>query len=257
MPWLNEYVAEKYRTELFNYLDSHSLSVPKTEVNPTIADVLKADECEYHLTDTDTITATIAAHKENPDARIAVLNFASYKTPGGAFMRNALAQEEYLCYCTNLYREILQFKDTWYKQHLKTLRNGLYTNQSLLSHDITIVASEPGELLPEEEQFTVDILTCAAPNWSPALKYGTLTHDELVTATRERIKYVMRLLSTYDYDNIIVGAYGCGVFKNDPTVVVQAFLKAMGMYKLKHVTFAVPDKTSDNYLAFKNELVGR
>lgn len=256
MPWLDSQIAEKYRSVIFDYITQHKLASPPTEVNPKCDNVQVADECRYSFTEADTISAAIAAHNENPNSRIAVLNFASFKNPGGGFMRNAIAQEESLCYCTNLYPALATHNKDWYEPHLKCLHKGMYENQSLLSHGVTVLASKPGKLLPTEEQFTIDVLTCAAPNWSSALEYGTLTDEELKAATRDRIKYVMRVFSNYDYDNVIVGAYGCGVFKNDPTVVVQAFLKAMGMYKLKHVTFAVPDSKSAQYKIFHRELVG-
>lgn len=257
MPWLDSQTAEKYRSVIFDYITQHKLASPPTEVNPKCDTAPRADECRYSFIEADTISAAIKAHAENPNSHIAVLNFASFKNPGGGFMRNAIAQEESLCYCTNLYPALAVHNDDWYVPHQKHLHKGMYENQSLLSHGVTVLASEPGKLLPTEEQFTIDVLTCAAPNWSAALKYGTLTEEELKAATRDRIKYVMRVFSNYDYDNVIVGAYGCGVFKNDPTVVVQAFLKAMGMYKLKHVTFAVPDKNSYCYRAFENELEGK
>lgn len=256
MPWLDSQIAEKYRSTIFNYITQHKLASPPTEVNPECDNAPLADECKYSFMGVDTITAAIEAHRENPNERIAVLNFASFKNPGGGFMRNAIAQEESLCYCTNLYPALAAHNKDWYEPHLKCLHKGMYENQSLLSHGVTVLASEPGKLLPTEEQFKIDVLTCAAPNWSSALEYGTLTDEELKAATRDRIKYVMRIFSTYGYDNVIVGAYGCGVFKNDLTVVVQAFLKAMGMYKLKHVTFAVPDSKSAQYKIFHRELVG-
>lgn len=257
MPWLDSQTAEQYRSVIFDYITQHKLASPPTEVNPECEDTLPADECKYSFMEADTISAAIAANKKNPDDRIAVLNFASFKNPGGGFMRNAIAQEESLCYCTNLYPALAVHNKDWYEPHLKCLHKGMYENQSLLSHGVTVLASKPGKLLPTEEQFKVDILTCAAPNWTSALEHGTLTDDELKAATRDRIKYVMRIFSAYGYDNVIVGAYGCGVFKNDPTVVVHAFLKAMGMYKLKHVTFAVPDGNSVCYKAFYEALKGR
>lgn len=256
MPWLDPQTADYYRSTLFTKIEHSVLPPITTDVNPNCDDALIAEECRYVLVDTDTITAAIGAHKKNPTARIAVLNFASFKNPGGAFLRNALAQEECLCYCTNLYNELEKHNYDWYQPHMQRLHNGLYENQSLLSHNVTVLASKPGALLPNEEQFQIDVLTCAAPNWTPALRYNTVSQEKLVEATRDRIKYVMRIFSKNNYDNVIVGAYGCGVFKNDPTAVVLAFLKAMGMYKLKHVTFAVPDKTGYNYKAFARELVG-
>lgn len=254
MPRFDPTTAATYRNLIFNEIHQRKIVTPETEVNPIFSRLEAKGTESVELIDCDTVSAVIQIHAQSPKARIAVLNFASFKNPGGGFMRSAIAQEECICYCTNLYPALAAHNDDWYVPHQKCLHKGMYENQSLLSHGVTVLASEPGKLLPAEEQFKVDILTCAAPNWTSALEHGTLTDEELKDATRDRIKYVMRIFSNYGYDNVILGAYGCGVFKNDPTVVVYAFLKAMGIYKLKHVTFAVPDKKSANYKAFSKAL---
>lgn len=248
MPWLDAKEAERYRTVLFN-------EIYKTEVNPERRGIPSSGAaCDYVLIAADTITAAIQAHKAQPTSKIVLLNFASFRYPGGGFMSNAIAQEECLCYCTTLYPALEAHHEDWYTPHATRIRNGMYENQSLLSHDVQVLASAPGVLLPQEQRFCVDVLTCAAPNWTAALKYNTLPMETLEATTRDRIDYVMQILSAGEYDEVILGAYGCGVFKNDPKLVAAAFREAMTKYAFSHVTFAIPDENSRNYKTFQRVL---
>ena len=86
--------------------------------------------------------------------------------------------------------------------------------------------------------------------WSNALKYGSLPSNTLFSATEERIDYVMKIFSAGNYDTVVLGAFGCGVFRNDPLFVARAFKECLSKYKFKHVIFAVPDCTSYNYKVF-------
>lgn len=225
-----------------------------TEINPASIGFEGNGTVSYRLLATDTISAAIQYHKENPEHRIAILNFASYKNPGGGFLDDSMAQEEYLCYCTNLYKELVRFKDSYYLPHRKTLNRGMYTNTSLLSHWVSVIASAPGVWLAPDDVFAVDILTCAAPNLTSCLRYGGLRSEDMDSYGYSRVDYVMRVLSTYKYHEVILGAFGCGVFKNDPEVIATAFKQAMYHYKFNHVTYAIPDSNSYNYKSFEEVL---
>ncbi len=243
--------AELMRKELFNYIMDLELIPPTSDINDDIIHVASTSS-KIELIATDTITATIQAHKNNPNSRIAILNFASYKNPGGGFMNNMYAQEEAICYCTNLFYELVNYSD-WYKH---PLNNGLYDNKSILSHNIAVVASERGNLLPPDEVFYIDVLTCAAPNLSSVLTYRPSLKEVAENISRDRVAYVMDIFANNHYDTIILGAFGCGVFKNDPNVIASAFKTYINNNsdKFKNIIFAIPDKTSKNYQTFKNIL---
>lgn len=231
-------------------------SKPVTEVNPIRQGVLKENKNQILLVPLDTIAATNIAHKTNPTDKIAILNFASFQHAGGRYLDGSLAQEEALCYCTNLYPELSSFQKTWYDPHKKCLHWGAYENQSLLSHDVTVVAKGVGDLLSPFDFFHIDVLTCAAPNWTSAVRYKKVPIEDMRKATEERIDYVMNIFSSGNYDEVIIGAFGCGVFKNDPTFVAKCFISALNKYQFKHITCAIPDEKSKNYKAFKQVLEG-
>lgn len=54
--------------------------------------------------------------------------------------------------------------------------------------------------------------------------------------------------ATCNYTNLVLGAWGCGVFGNDPRLVADVFAKALnGKYKdvFKRVSFSIYDKTEE------------
>lgn len=229
-----------------------------TEVNPDISRGAGGYTTEIEVTATDAITATLAEHAKEKDARICVLNFASYKTPGGGFVNGSLAQEEAICYCSNLYPSLLK-NWQWYENHKKTLNRGAYTDECIMSHDVTLLASEPGKLIPHDQRFLFDVITCAAPNWTSVIRYNAddqTAFDMLFKAAFNRVQYLMQILAGYDYDTIILGAFGCGVFKNDPEAIAEAFYYALTELlpgAFKRVVFAIPDQSSINFRTFAKQ----
>ena len=59
---------------------------------------------------------TVTALEQYRDGRTAILNFASYKHPGGKFLDGSMAQEESLCHASFLYNVLREFKDTYYDE---------------------------------------------------------------------------------------------------------------------------------------------
>ena len=89
----------------------------------------------FKLINTDTVSAIMM---QPDDKRIGVLNFASFKEPGGKFLDGSSAQEECLCHASFLYNVLYKFQDSYYninKQHLNILvaelKIRLFTDESL------------------------------------------------------------------------------------------------------------------------------
>lgn len=251
MPRLNPEVGELFRSLATQAIKDYGIALPNTEINPSVGATPATTPCKCSLIPMDTITATIHEYYKAAPSKIAILNFASFKNPGGGYLSNSIAQEEALCYCTNLYPALELHRDTWYASHASKLHNGMYEDQSLLSHGVTVIASAPGNILPKNDCFKIDVLTCAAPNWTSGLRYGSLSYDTMVEASTNRVDYVMRILSYYEYDTVILGAFGCGVFKNDALTVAKAFKAGMNRYAFNNVVFAIPDRESYNYKVFE------
>ena len=178
-----------------------------------------------------------------PNSNTAILNFASYKNPGGMFLKGSSAQEEYLCHHSFLYNVLSTFNE-YYEWNCKNLHKALYTNRALYSPNIYFIVN--GIV------YNADVITCAAPNKSAAIKYKMVTEQENSNALDSRIKFVLDVAAYNNVDNLVLGAYGCGVFGQDANEVASIFKKyLLTTHKnlFKRVIFAVPSMHNDYNLS--------
>lgn len=168
--------------------------------------------------------------------RLAALNFASFNNPGGKFMEGSMAQEESLCHESNLYNVLLQFNNTFYKNNKTCKNNSLYHNNSLYTKDVIFI--KDGKIIAKS-----DIITCAAPNTHAAMKYHNIPYKQCLDAMINRIDHVLKVAHDNRVSHLILGAYGCGVFGNNPTDVAAAFMTLLTI-KYKNVfdivEFSIP-----------------
>ena len=207
-------------------------------------------DTRLYLLEKDTMSAVDIIKKENKNANVCILNFSDYKVPCGLFRKGDVAQEESICHATNLYNELFH-NYSWYTVHEKTMNHGMYQDESILSENITIMRKNYEDI--QSETVTVDVLTCAAPNKSPIIRYKKYLCEECDAAMIKRIDYVLNMMCYKPYDAIILGAYGCGVFHNDPELVSKTFLTLLRTkYKgvFKNVVFAIPG--GYNLTVFRN-----
>lgn len=203
-----------------------------------VPEIVDKAETEILLSDEDTVSAIMNHH----EGKTAALNFASYKRPGGGFVDGMMAQEEALCHESYLYNVLRRFSG-YYINNTEKMNSGFYTNRALYSPNILF-----------RNETMCDIITCAAPNASRMIRYKTGQEKENQRALLERIFFVLNIAADQKVDTLILGAYGCGVFKQDPYVVSHAFkyyLEHIRSGTFKKVVFAIPNKESANYIAFK------
>lgn len=174
------------------------------------------------------------------DGKTAVLNFASYKNPGGKFLDGSSAQEECLCHSSILYNVLKKFPDyyAWNKQHNN---RALYTNRALYSEDIVFIDESVCVYGADPEIVRADVITCAAPNYSAAGKYAKVEVDENNAELYRRIKFVLDVAEENNVETLILGAFGCGVFGQDASTVAKYFKKCLDTYDyhFKKVYFSV------------------
>jgi uncharacterized protein (TIGR02452 family) len=175
-------------------------------------------------------------------SRVAALNFASAKNPGGGFLGGAKAQEEDLARSSALYR--CQLTQPEYYRANRATGSMLYTDHLIYSPEVPFFRDEQLELLPAP--FTVTILTCPAPNAGEAQKRGEGTS---VRATLERRAHrVLCVAAHHRHHTLVLGAWGCGVFRNDPREVADVFACSLARAPLRHafakVVFAIYDRSS-------------
>lgn len=153
---------------------------------------------------------------------VVALNFASAKNPGGGFLRGAKAQEEDLACCSALYT--CQISQPEYYDANRACGSMLYTDHILYSPDVPFFRDEQHVLL--ERPFLVSIITAPAPNAGEA--EGRPEAPEVGRVLRDRARKVLAVAAAHGHRCLVLGAWGCGVFRNDPREVADAFALGLG-----------------------------
>jgi uncharacterized protein (TIGR02452 family) len=70
---------------------------------------------------------------------------------------------------------------------------------------------------------------------------------------RTRLMMLFSLAAEEKYEHLLLGAWGCGVFRNDPRDVAQLFAEALlhdarFRGRFQSVTFAVLDTSADQHI---------
>ncbi|WP_371543010.1 TIGR02452 family protein [Streptomyces sp. NBC_00554] len=175
---------------------------------------------------------------------VAVLNFSSARNPGGGYLKGAQAQEEALCRASALYTCLLRARPFY--DHHRTHRDPFYTDRVIHSPAVPVFRDDRGRLL--DEPYTAAFLTAAAPNAGVVLRTAPERTPELPQALAVRAERVLEVAAAHGYRRLVLGAWGCGVFQNDPAQVASAFhgLLVKGRFEgyFEHVVFGVLDRTA-------------
>ena len=187
-------------------------------------------------------TLSAARRLISAGCRPALLNFASAKHPGGGFLSGARAQEEYLARSSALYACLRG--NAMYEFH-RARHDALYTDYVLYSPDVPVFRGDDGSLL--EEPYCVAMITSPAVNAGPLLQYQPHRRAEIRPAMWTRILKVLAAGATHGHDAMVLGAWGCGVFRNDPRDVAKYFGKYLlgdGAFRhaFKKISFAILDE---------------
>jgi uncharacterized protein (TIGR02452 family) len=175
--------------------------------------------------------------------RIGVLNFASAKNPGGGFLRGARAQEESLARSSALYFSLRQCPEH-YAFH-RTQGTCLYSDRMIYSPACPVFRDDAGQWLTQP--YVVDIITSPAPNAGAVQQNEPAHRLHIVPTLTERASKILALAAAHQCDALVLGAWGCGVFQNDPGAVARIFhdyLCPPGLYShcFRQVLFSVYDR---------------
>lgn len=201
-------------------------------------------------------TSMQAAEEFTAVGKIGCLNFASAKNAGGGFMSGAQAQEECLTRASTLYPTLKQFQRDMYDYN-RGRNTYLYSDRMIYSPAISFFKDDEGRLLPK--LYNMDIVTSPAVNIGAMHQNSRLDELPLVEEVMmNRTDKILGLFYTHGVNNLILGAWGCGVFRNDPKDVAHYFahfLKDGGKYSqcFDNIIFAVYDsgKKQENISAFE------
>ena len=212
--------------------------------------------------------AAMRLKREEPDSKIAVMNFANAFHAGGGVTNGSSAQEESLCRTSTLYPLLYRksLRDTFYRYHWQ-LNNPAASDSLIYTEGVVICKSDEDlpNRLPEEDWVKVDVITVAAPDLRTAsnihaalISGGLYMNDaELFGYHVKRAMHIFTVAAAKGADTLVLGAFGCGAFKNNPNIVAKAYKVALQQFPkaFKRVEFAVYcQNDSTNYDVFNREI---
>lgn len=204
----------------------------------------------YQVVNQSTVQAVLANSRQGQ--KTAVLNFASAKNPGGGFLNGAMAQEEALAAASGLYCTLLRH-ETYYSVN-RVCNTMMYTNHAIYSPDVVFFRDSRFALL--EKPVTASVLTLPAVNLGQVILKGE-NQEQAKKVMKDRMRLCLGIFAKQGDRNVILGAYGCGVFRNDPEDVArwwQELLEEEGFGAcFDRITFAILDRfgSGNNLKAFE------
>ena len=203
----------------------------------------------FPKTEFDTFKGTTleAAEMLASEDRVLALNFASGTRPGGGFQHGAMAQEESLVYSSALYECI--FGSQMYKYN-RASADPMYSHWTIYTPDVPVFRDENFMLL--DEPYKCSFLTCAAVNARAVREKTPERAEEILGVMDRRIEKILSIAAHLHHRTLVLGAWGCGVFGNDPNEISMLFdMHLKGGFKgsFKKVVFAIPD--DENAVPFR------
>jgi uncharacterized protein (TIGR02452 family) len=192
-------------------------------------------------------TTLVAAKKSGID-NICVLNFASATTPGGGVMYGAAAQEESICRSSTLMPCLFKHEE-FYLENKK--HQPLYLDWAIYTPNVAVIKDEfTGELY--DKPFKISVVTSPAP----CLRDVDTSDINLDEIYERRIHQILSIMEFHGHENIVLGAWGCGAFRNDPEKVSAAFVKCLisGNYSFRKVYFPIFGN-ANNLKVFKDSFI--
>ena len=205
--------------------------------------------------------------------KVCILNFASATNPGGGVTKGSSAQEEAICRCSTLYANLKEQYawNAFYAPHRRA-HDPLHNDDCIYTPGVMVFKSDTDypQLLPEEKWYSVNVLTCAAPNLrerpSNEMNAGDgdaavhISGEELQALHEKRMRRVLEIAWRKGNEVVILGAFGCGAFRNPPAVVAQAMKTVVQEYRksFETIEFAVycSPRDDENYRVFQQILGG-
>ena len=211
---------------------------------------------------------TFEAASKYKGNQVAVHNFASASNPGGGVEKGANAQEECLCRCSRLYfcLNTPQMREGFYLPHRKA-HDPIHNDDIIYTPEIVVFKTDERipKLMDEKDWYKVNVITCAAPNLRvrPSNSYNSgdgnkaivLRDKDLLALHEKRLRRILDVAILEGNDTIILGAFGCGAFENNPEIVAMASRNVIKNYlhAFKTIEYAIYCSPRDerNYITYE------
>jgi uncharacterized protein (TIGR02452 family) len=184
---------------------------------------------------------------------VACLNFASAKNPGGGFLNGAAAQEESLARASGLYA-VLNTQPEFYAYHRRH-ETALYSNHVIFSPAVPVFRDD-GDRLIDQPWYT-GFITAAAVNAGVVRQNERDVAADIEPVMESRTRMVLAVAAANQCAALVLGAWGCGVFRNDPAMIAGIFARVLAeppfQRRFRHIEFAIYDRgrTGTNLAAFE------
>lgn len=216
-----------------------------TQLSRSLPDTTKHDTV-IRVSNETTLQAARRIAADLDGGAVLVLNFASAKNPGGGFLGGSQAQEESIARSSALYPTLTACPE--YYEVNRSCGTTLYTDHKIYSPCVPVFRDDEGALL--ESPYLISVLTSPAVNAGAIRKNEPGSVPEIEGVMRRRIGYVLHTALSMGHQDLVLGAWGCGVFRNDPAQIAGLFaeqLLAGGLFagRFRRVEFAVLDSTAD------------
>lgn len=177
-------------------------------------------------------TLVAARRLSNRHPRVLVLVFGNGIEPGGGFLLGNRGQESALCRASALYATLQG--DALYAAHQARPQPDS-TDWAILSPDVPVFRDDAGQ--PLDQPWPLSFITAAAP-YAPRLG-----REPSARLMESRIRRVLAIARAYDYPALVLGAWGCGTYGNDPARIAALFRSALEEQAgaFAEVVFAVAD----------------
>ena len=231
------------------------LQMPQAEVILPEDDIPSLDQfgrrftTEYRCEYGDSFGAARKLAAEGKEC-IMVLNFANAFHPGGGVRNGATAQEEDLCRKSSLLFSLESMQARrFYNYNWKQMTN-LGTDAVIITPRVEIIRDDENELL--EESVVVAVMTCAAPDIREGM--ADMTQEIYEKMIYNRIMRMLVCAASRGYNNLVLGAWGCGAFGNDPKTMSDLFKKAAretdGLFETMEFAIIRNDERPENFNEF-------
>lgn len=189
---------------ILDYPDEPQPAAPKADGSP-----------QYILTNTDAFEA--AATYLDDTTTAAVHNFAAASKPGGGFLSGSGAQEESLCRESTLYASIASPNAKMYYDRNRNWQGTFYPDDMLWSPHVVVIRDSSLNLLGEP--FVTTVFTLAAPNRRHSGRAASAPESEICVHMERRLANMFAAAAERGIRSLVLGAWGCGAFCNDPETV--------------------------------------
>lgn len=218
------------KSNVFNSIEISNIDSFEVSSNTKNLNILKGNYLDY-LIDFSSV---------NKNSKIGILNNANMYVRGGGYRLCQLAQEESLCYVSNLYKELSKFKLTYF---LNWLNFSLYNSNSMFySKDICIYKNKNLDFI--SDSLKIDVISASAVNRKFMLFKNELKIESVMY---DRMKLIIESFIINNIKTIYLSPFGCGAYGNDLKAISYLF------YKILITENYIKYFDNVNFICFKDE----